>query len=170
MQMNGPASVVITVVFIAMLLVVGLIVYGTFQDQARTQAIFEIKVTANETLNSTNGALAHVPAAMATDHTPVKDTSFTVYIQNASYSKPLVLNTGYTVTDIDAGINIIDTTQNGSDKSVVATYTYYGGTAQNAIEKVGTQTYAGFNLGSVIPLILFAVAIIGIIGYAFAKS
>jgi len=168
--MDTSANMVISVIMIAFVLTVGLIAYSMFHDSARTQSAFEISVAANETLNSTNGALATVPAAMSTDNTPVKDASFTVYIENASASFLLTQGTGYTITDIDAGINIIDELNNGSDKSVVAVYTYYGGTGQNAIEKVGTQTYAGFNLGSVIPLILFAVAIISIIAYAFVKQ
>lgn len=167
--MNNPTGVILTVVVFAFVLVTGIIAYGYVQDVARTQSSFEVIVSANETLNSTNGALATVPAVMTVDNTPLKDASLTVYIENASDSFLLTQGTGYTVTDIDSGINIIDETQNGSDKSVVATYTYYGGTAQESIEKVGNQTYAGFNLGSVIPLILFAVAIISIIAYAFKR-
>lgn len=43
-------------------------------------------------------------------------------------------------------------------------------TASTAINKTTAQTYSGFNLGSVMPLILFAVAIIGIIAYAFGRG
>lgn len=168
--MDSNAGMVVSVIMIAFVLTVGVIAYGTFHDAARTQSAFEINVIANETLNSTNGALATVPAIMSTDNTPVKDASFTVYIENASASFLLTQGTGYTITDIDTGINIIDETNNGSDKSVVAVYTYYGGTGQESIEKVGTQTYAGFNLGSIMPLLLFAVAIISIIAYAMVKQ
>ena len=41
--------------------------------------------------------------------------------------------------------------------------------ATNAINKTATQTYNGFNLGSMIPYILFAVAIIVILVGAFYK-
>lgn len=83
-MMTGPAATVVTVVFVAMVLVVGLIAFSTFESN----------------------------------------------IDHASLST----------------------------------------TASTAINKTTAQTYAGFNLGSVIPLILFAVAIIGIIAYAFARG
>jgi len=62
------------------------------------------------------------------------------------------------------GLIAFSTFESNIDHSSIST------TASTAINKTTAQTYAGFNLGSVIPLIMFAVAIISIIAYAFVRG
>lgn len=161
--MNGnPAqgdllSKVLMVVIIPLLLIISLTIYGNFDDA--TQSTWEVDVT-NES-HTESGVL--VSNTFTLDKPPLVNGSLELY--NASDKTDQLADTSYDVVDYETGeVNVtVDTSQ-----SVYAYYTGHGGSGYDTATSVNSNAYSGFDLASILPLVIAGVAILSIVIGAFA--
>jgi len=163
--MANIAATISTILVVAMMLIIGAAVFSTFHADQRTDAAYELNIVKE---NIGIGAAGNV-----TLNNPVKyDSTYSLTCNGTAITR----GTNYTV-NFDTGkityIGANNVTKGMCATSpavlgVNATYTYYGGTAFNSVEKVGTQTFNAFQLGAMLPYVLAAVALIGILIAGFA--
>jgi hypothetical protein len=75
------------------------------------------------------------------------------------------LATCYTVTYTPLGT--CDVWTNATAGSILISYTGYTGDGYSAFDKMNDSAYSGFKLGSVLPYVIIAMAVLGIIVMAF---
>ena len=154
---------IITALLVAMFLVIGLYVYGNFETA--TYSNYEHTAT-----NDDCGVISTTPTDVYTTYNPLKSGSESVVIVNTTSGATVDASPSYTV-DYDTGkITISSTTATlGTDTHVYANYTYYSGEGFSTIRQIGTNTTKGFQLGSILPIVLFAGLIITgiVIGFTF---
>jgi len=161
--MANIAVTISTILVVAMMLIIGATVFSQFHSDQRTDSDYELNIVKEPIALTSNNTV----------HYPVKYDSTYVLACNGT---ALTRGTNYSVNFDNGLITFIGANNNtkgscatsASVLGVNATYTYYGGSAFNSIEKVGTQTFNAFQLGSLLPYVLAAVALIGILIAGFA--
>lgn len=154
--MKGQAIIqqIIPAIVIPMLLVVGLLVYANFSESVRESDVYVIDV-ADESLGT--GVDNHT-----VDNVPMSETGCSVVI--VTNDSGTLTSSNYTITDYETGTINVHTCE---DVALTIDYCYLGGDAWDAYDSTSDNTYAGFNLASILPLVIFAAAIISIIVGAF---
>lgn len=171
--MVNPSATVITVIAVAFTLLIGAMVYGSMQTQLSTSDVWENDSITNESKNfasnNTMYSVGNGPLARITGFYEFPNQSSSFAWSEVSDCGG---NAGYAVNIENSSIKICTNGTGGWPNMTTGTkyysYVFYGGTGYEAFEKISTQTYSGFKLGSLIPFILFAIAIIAIILGAFA--
>lgn len=148
-------KVVVSVILVAFGLLMGVMIFGNIHSRTRVLEVWE-QPSVNDTLALVNNTW------VAVTNTPI-NTDETVTVTNTS----LTVNTGNYSTNT-THIRLLAVGENYDDGNYDVSYTYYGGDAYDQLEATADQTYSGYQLGSLIPYILFAVAIIVVLLKAFA--
>ncbi|MHA1302750.1 MAG: hypothetical protein ACTSPI_03500 [Candidatus Heimdallarchaeaceae archaeon] len=73
--------------------------------------------------------------------------------------------TDYNVTYSNLGVCTINTSVDAG--AVVMTYTGLNGSGYTAFDNIGTQTYSGFKLASILPYVIVAMMVLGLVITAF---
>lgn len=160
-------AVIISVVLASIVLLVGLILYSNVDVVTRSiinqSDAFVSTTVVNESLTTGN-------QTQATDNFPLVTTGLVIMEVNHTANVATTLTTtgakNYTIISLENGTIQIQGI-NGDNRTNI-TYRYLTGDAFSAYDNTIDQGYNGFDLGAVIPLILFAAAIIGLLATAFA--
>jgi len=152
------------VLIIPMILLISVTAFQMFAFQSRTT--FEETVT-NELL----GVMDSSPKVFQTDY-PAKEGSLTVTVKNVT-SGSTISGTSATV-DYHSGLQVADVNVSsgttGSDIKAYADYTAYSGEGYSEWTRTYTGTFSGMKLGSLLPFIYIAIAVIGVILGAFGVT
>jgi len=150
-------SKVITIVTVPMLIIIGLIIFGNFATV--TNQTFEEDYT-NETFSANGGD------SIVADHPPVVNDTYNLY-NDSAHSTELTEGSDYYLVDLENGTFSLDSglTTGGN---VYLEYTGHGGEGWTQAQDVKNTSYSGFNLASVLPIVIAGVAVLGIVIGAFA--
>jgi len=145
---------IITPVVVGLTLVIALYCYSCVE--IATYPSF-VASTTNENL----GTVSSIPTTLYTDYYPISPNSETITIVNTTSGETVDSSPDYTI-DYEIGeVTITGTTATlGSDTVAYANYTYYLGDAYELIRKIGINVTKGFQLSSVLPIVLFTATII----------
>ena len=154
-------KIVVPLLLIPLLLIIAGAVFTNFAGQSRSA--FETAVTGEEL-----GVLDSSPKTFYTDY-PAKVDSMTVTVKNetsgATVSADVTIdyNGGWEVAEVT-----VSSTTTGSDIKVYADYTAYAGSGWETFGRVRTGTWSGFKLASLLPFVIIAMTVIGVLVGAFA--
>ena len=156
-------NLLFTVVVIPLILLISLTVFQGFFSG--TQSTFEQAVSSEEL-----GVLDSSPKTFVTAY-PAKVDSIAVTVKNVTSGETI---TPSSVTiDYKSGLDPAEVTISsavvGSDVKAYADYVAYAKEGYSEYVKTYKQTQGGFNLGSMLPFILIAVVIVGVIIAALAR-
>jgi len=148
---------ILMIVLVPLILLISVTIYGSFQDA--TMNTWQVDVT-NES-HTESGVL--VANTFTLDQPPLVNESLELY--NQSDKTEQLADTSYEVVDLETGeVNVTVDTQ----QSVYAYYTGHGGSGYQTSTSVNANAYSGFDLASILPLVLAGVAILSIVIGAFA--
>lgn len=153
--MKGQAVItqIIPAIVIPLLLIVAVLIFGNFEGSIRESAIY-VQTVDDESLGT--GINNHT-----VDNIPMSTSCSVVIVTNGSTTLGA---TNYTVTSYETGtINVF----NCANVPLTVDYCYLGGDAWDATTGMQDNTYAGYNLASILPLVIFAATIIAVIVGAF---
>lgn len=142
---------ILPALLIPVLLIVMVLVFGNFETAVQgTLERVDGSDTVNVTTNNTYASLSHYPLKTGTA---------------LVYNNSVLLESGnYTLDEAGGRIKKINGDANMTSWAV--TYTYYIG-AIDPFNKTVNQSYASFNLASILPVLIIAVAIITVVLGAF---
>jgi len=149
---------VLAVVGVVIVLVVGMQIFNNFESTSRTDFLNE-DFSENITCTGAAQSLTHADI--------VKDT---VVLKNATalgttYSTP----GDYNVSSYDDGTILCSTDLNdNAEDDVQVTYNYWGGGQWASAETLYKNTHSSFTVSSTIPLVIFGVGMLTVLGIAFA--
>lgn len=148
---------ILMIVLIPLVLIISLTVYGNFHDA--TMSTWQVDVD-NES-HTEQGVL--VENTFTLDQPPLVDGTLTLY--NQSDQTDQLTSSEYDVVDKETGeVNVtVDTSQ-----SVYAYYDGHGGSGYQTSTNVNDSAYSGFDLASILPLVLAGISILSIVIGAFA--
>lgn len=162
---------IVGVILAGLILLIGVLVYGSvntaLDDVTNTTSTF-LRYATNETLD-TNGPGANVVQLNVTNNVPLSRSGLAIAYGSNSTTWVALTQSGvnnYSIIDVANGTISIGGVGTGND--TVINYTYFSGDAYGAYGSTNSQVYNGFDLGSVIPLVLFASLVIGLLVAAFA--
>jgi len=147
---------ILLIVAVPMLLLIGVLVYGNFQDSSLNT--FETTVT-----NESHTGLAAAPVNITLNSPPVVDGTLTVYNDSAN-TVTLTEGTDYKVHNLETGLVEIQVNNN---TDVYADYTGHGGNGFTQVQSVNQNSYSGFELAAVLPIVVAGVAVLAIVIGAF---
>src|SRR4030043_1657153 len=142
-------KVVIPALLIPLLLIISVAVYVSTTDS--TSFAFETAKTLEDT-----GEDAAGESTEATTLYACKKDSVTAVTNTTN---ALTVSTGYNVTYTPFDVCTITVSANVPSGSILATYTAYDGEGYTAFDKLNDNTYTGFQLASLVPYVIIAMAI-----------
>jgi len=148
---------VLTIVTVPMLIIIGLLIFGNFASV--TNQTFEVDV-ANESISANGGDTITVASP------PVVNDTYNLY-NDSGHTTELTEGSDYTVNSLEEGKFDLDAGLSTSG-TVYVEYTGHGGDGWEQAESVKNTSYSGFNLASVLPIVIAGVAVLGIVIGAFA--
>jgi hypothetical protein len=154
-------ELIFAVLTVPIILIISVAVFQNFFSSS--QSTFE-QTTTNETL----GTISSSPITFSTAY-PSKVDSLTAYAKNITSGATVSISTS---VDYKSGLEpaavTITSATTGTDIKAYANYTAYAKEGYSSYTKTYTGTFSGFNLGALLPFILIAVTIVGIIVGALA--
>jgi len=152
-QSMDIVSKILPAIVVGMLLIVGLLLVSNFDNVTRSNDAFIKGPVSNENLGTG-------PGNYTTANSPIATEEPVTLVTNATAGN-------ITVTDVDAGN--VEVTDIGAADDANITYSYLGGGAWDSADQTLNNSYSGFDLGSILPLVIFAAVIISILIAAFVK-
>ncbi|RLJ01801.1 MAG: hypothetical protein DRP10_03180 [Candidatus Aenigmatarchaeota archaeon] len=150
------AKDLVYILLIPVMLIVMVLVFANFE--ITTPSAFYRGVTGEDVNLSTNGtwvSLSHCEQGL------VNDTDYPVKVYNSTTT--LVEDTNYEVDYTNCKVRLIDNSSFG----VYDCDYYYKGQGYASYEKTADQSYNAFSIASIVPLVIIAVVVIGILLKAF---
>lgn len=153
--MTDIMKVLLPALIVPLLLVIMVSVYMQTSDS--TANVFEVAIV-NESLGT-----GETTSYYTDEH--CKDAGITA-VHNGSDT--CAAATCYNVTYQPLGTANV-TNGPGVSGAMLVSYTSYSGEGYNAFDKIGDQTYSGFELASILPYVIIAMALLGLLIAAFTK-
>jgi len=147
-------SKIMLIVAVPLAIIVGLLIFSTFQTSAGTTVALTVN---NETFNVTTDPLTYTVNKMTTSDF-VRLTSVTCYSDDGETA---LADTACNISDASAGDVNISTAIDSGDEAV--NYDYIGGEIGATLSTTSGNTYSGFNLAAVLPIVLAAVAVLSLV-------
>lgn len=151
--MADVGKAVIPALLIPLLLIISISVYVKTTDS--TGFAFEVAKTDEDTGEDAAGE--------EVEATPLYDCKYGSVTAVTNSTDTLTVSTDYNVTYNPFGECTITVGAGVPSGSILATYTAYTGDGYTAFEKMNTQTFTGFKLGSLLPFVVISMVVLALV-------